>query len=149
MEKKFSQTRRDNISAGQKAARKDPTKRIDQKKSIKATKLLKGVILDIIESPNPLNIKVVRQPLINEIKKSDRQSWQILLDAFIEYFFIRQRRPLRESLNILEKAILIKVLSHVNGNQAHAAKFLGVKHTTLHEKVKRHNIKFFKGPIKD
>ena len=86
---------------------------------------------------------------MDEIKKSDELGRQILFDDFIEYFFMRQRRPLPEILNILEKAILIKVLSHVNGNQKDAAKFLGVKYSTLYQKVKKHNIKFLKNPIED
>jgi len=86
---------------------------------------------------------------IDEMKNSDDRCWEILLDVFIEYFFVRQRRPLRESLNFLEKAILIKVLSSVNGKQKDAAKFLDLKYTTLSEKIKKYNIKFFKNPIKD
>ena len=30
-----------------------------------------------------------------------------------------------------------------------AAKFLGIKYTTLHEKVKKYNIKFSKNPVED
>ena len=82
-------------------------------------------------------------------KKLDERLSQILLDIFIEYFFMKQRRPLREGLKVLEKAILIEVLSHVNGKQTDAAKFLGIKKTTLHQKIKKYNIKIFKGPIKD
>lgn len=149
MPKKLSQAMKDRISAGQKDAWKDPSKRPNQKKRIEAKKLLKDAILDRIESPNPLNIEAARQTLTDDVKKSDEQGWQILLDIFIEYFFTRQKRPLREILNILEKTILIKVLSRVNGNQKDAAKFLDLKYTTLHEKVKKHNIKFFKSPIED
>ena len=149
MPKELSQAMKDRISAGQIDALKNPSKRMNQKKRIEAKKLLKYAIPDRIESPNPLNIEVARQAPIDEINKSDKQGWQILLDVFIEYFFMRQRRPLRETLNIIEKAILIKVLSHVDGNQKDAAKFLNLKYTTLHEKVKKYNIKFSKNPIED
>ena len=135
---------KDRISAAQKDSWKDPAKRVDQKKCIEAKKLSKGATSDIIESPNPLNIKAARQAPIDEIKKSDDRCWQILIDIFIKYFFMRQRRPLKESLNILEKAILIKVLSSVNGNLKDAAKFLDLKYTTLYEKIKKYNIKFLK-----
>jgi len=127
MPKELSQAMKDRISAGQKDAWKDPSKRIYQKKRVATKRLLKD----------------------DDVKKLDEQGLQILLDVFIEYFFMRRRRPLREILNILEKAILTKVLSHVNGNQRDAAKFLNLKYTTLHEKVKKHNIKFFKSPIAD
>ncbi|KKN46786.1 hypothetical protein LCGC14_0669660, partial [marine sediment metagenome] len=59
----------------------------------------------------------------------------------------RRRKSLREVQDILEKAILIKVLSYVNGNQKDAANFLGIKYTTLNEKIKKYNIKFSKSPI--
>ncbi|MBA7604151.1 hypothetical protein ES703_11270 [subsurface metagenome] len=147
MAKNLSQATKDRISTGQKDAWRDPTKRIEQKKRIEAKRLLKGAVPDQVESPSPLNIENAQQAPIDEIKKSDDRCWEILLNNFMEYFFIRQRRPLRESLNILEKAILIKVLSSVNCNQKDAAKFLGIKYTTLHEKIKKYNIKFFKSPI--
>ena len=84
---------------------------------------------------------------IDEMKKSDDRCWEILLGVFMEYFFVRKRRPLRESLNFLEKAILIKVLSSVNGKQKDAANFLGINYTTLCAKIKKHNIKYLKSPI--
>jgi len=130
-----------------------------------AKKLLKDKIPDRIDFLNSIN-KVARQGLhvgceyrvknignlksiIDEIKEPGEQTWQILLDEILEYFFISQRRPLREIQNILEKAILIKVLSRVNGNQRRAAKFLGIKNTTLGYKIKKHNIKFQRLPIGD
>jgi|GEM_PF-1089765 len=140
----LSQVTKDRISAGQKDSWKDPTKRVDQKKRIEAKRLLKATSPSRIESQGPLNIENVWQAPIDEIKKSDDRCWQILIDIFIKYFFMRQRRPLRESLNILEKAILIKVLSSVNGNLKDAAKFLDLKYTTLYEKIKKYNIKFLK-----
>ena len=147
MLKKHSQVTKDRISARNKDSWEDPTKRIKQKKRIEAKKLLKDATSDRIESPNPLNIENVWQAPIDEMKKSDDRSWEILLNVFMEYFFMRKRRPLRESLNILEKAILIKVLYSVNGKQKDAAKFLGINYTTLCEKIKKHNIKFLKSPI--
>ena len=147
MAKNLSQATKDKIVAGQKDSWENPTKRIEQKKRIDAKRLLKDAVPDQIESPGPLNIEAARQAPIDEIKKSDDRSWEVLLNAFIEYFFIRQRRPFRESLNVLEKAILIKVLSSVNASQKDAAKFLDLKYTTLHEKIKKYNIKFFKSPI--
>ena len=73
MEKKYPQTHRDKIAAGQKDAWKDPTKRVEQKKRIEAKKLLKQSAKDRIESPNPLNIEKARQALIDEIGKLDAQ----------------------------------------------------------------------------
>ena len=145
--RKYSQTHRDKISAKQKDSWKDPTKRVEQKKHIEAKRLLKNTISDRIESPSPLNIENARQALIDEMKNSDDRCWEILLTAFMEYFFVRKRKPFRESLNILEKAILIRVLSSVNGKQKDAAKFLGLKYTTMNEKIKKYNIEFFKSPI--
>jgi len=73
MGKKYPQTHRDKIAAGQKDSWEDPTKRVEQKKRIEAKKLLKGTSPGKIESPNPLNIESARQALIDEIKKLDDQ----------------------------------------------------------------------------
>jgi predicted metal-dependent hydrolase len=73
MPKELSQAMKDRISAGQKDAWRDPSKRINQKKRIKTKRLLKGAASDRIESPSPLNIENARQALMDEIKKLDGQ----------------------------------------------------------------------------
>ncbi len=67
---------------------------------------------------------------------------------FINYYSETQRVPLKELMNMVERAILIRTLSQVNGNLKSAAKSLGLKYTTLHEKIKKYNIRFRKEPIK-
>ena len=71
MEKKFSQAHKDKISDKAKDSWSDPTKRVEQKKRIKAKRQLKSTIPDRIESPAPLNIENARQALIDEMKKLD------------------------------------------------------------------------------
>ncbi len=68
---------------------------------------------------------------------------------FLKYFSSTQRVPLKELMNMVEKAILIRTLSQLNGNLKNAAKSLGLKYTTLHEKIKKYNIRFRKELIKD
>lgn len=68
---------------------------------------------------------------------------------FITCFFLKKKAHLKEFIEEFEKAILIKTLSIFNGNQKIAAKFLGIKYTTLNEKVRRHNIHFHKYPIEN
>jgi len=94
-----------------------------------------------------LTIDSISPGYLDEWKEKAR-SWEVL-NLFIEQFCMKQAIPLSELMNILEKTILIKVLSNLNGNQKEAAKFLGIKYTTLHEKVKKYNIKFLKNPIHD
>lgn len=65
---------------------------------------------------------------------------------FIEYFFMSDDIPLKELINSIEKSVILRTLSRVNGNQKDAAKILGVKYTTLNEKVKKYNINFRKEP---
>ncbi len=68
---KLSQTHKDKISDKAKDSWSDPTKRVEQKKRIKAQRQLKSTISDRIESPSPLNIENARQALIDEMKKLD------------------------------------------------------------------------------
>ena len=67
-----------------------------------------------------------------------------LFRLFIEYFCMRQRVPLRDLIGNIERTILVETLSYFEGNQKKAAEFLGIKHTTLNEKIKRYNIRFQK-----
>jgi DNA-binding protein Fis len=70
-----------------------------------------------------------------------------VFELFIEYFCIRQRVPFKELIGSVEKSILIRTLSQCKGCQKSAAKFLGIKYTTLNEKLKRYNINFEKKPF--
>ncbi len=79
------------------------------------------------------DIKIKRDGLIN----------QILMNHYQE----ESRFDLRDFMDKLERAVLIKALSIFNGNQKDAAAFLDMKYTTLHEKVKRHKINFRKSPF--
>jgi DNA-binding NtrC family response regulator len=54
---------------------------------------------------------------------------------------------LKDFIESLERAILIKMLCKFNGNQRDTAEFLGLKHTTLHQKIKKYNIQFRKTAI--
>jgi DNA-binding NtrC family response regulator len=68
-----------------------------------------------------------------------------IIDQFIDQFCIKQIKhkvPLKDLLNKIEKVILIKVLSRFNGRHKAASRFLKIKNTTLHEKMKRHKIRF-------
>ena len=64
----------------------------------------------------------------------------------IERFTQEELFPLKNLVSIFERAVLIKVLSRFNGNQKKAADYLGLKLTTLSEKIKKHGILFRKEP---
>lgn len=55
--------------------------------------------------------------------------------------------PLKEMMDSVERSVILRTLHKVNGNQKKAAKILGVKYTTLNEKIKRYNILFPKKPV--
>lgn len=65
-------------------------------------------------------------------------------EPVIEHFCFEQHIPLKELIDSFERAVLIKVLSKFNGNQRQSAKYLGMKSSTLNEKIKKHNIHFKK-----
>ena len=66
---------------------------------------------------------------------------------FIEYFIMNTGIPLKKLLGGIERNIILRTLSMVKGNQKRAAKILGVKHTTLNEKIKKFDIQIQKIPI--
>ncbi len=64
----------------------------------------------------------------------------------VEFFCRKETLPLKEFIVNLEKCIILKALSKFNGNQKAAAEFLGIKYTTLNEKIKKYKIDFKKSP---
>lgn len=73
-----------------------------------------------------------------------------LFNFFVDYYCLKNNEvQLKELLKKLERRIIIKALSRCNGNQRQAAECLGLKHTTLHEKVKKYHIHFLKQPTQE
>jgi transcriptional regulator of acetoin/glycerol metabolism len=66
---------------------------------------------------------------------------------FIKTFSMNKPITLKGFINRFERTVIFSVLSRVNGNQKKAAEILGVRYTTLNEKVKRHKIRFHKHPV--
>jgi DNA-binding NtrC family response regulator len=80
-------------------------------------------------------------------KQPRKRNKKNALDSFIKYAFMNNGIDLKEFLEELERTLIIKTLSKFNGNQKDSARFLGIKYTTLHEKIRRYNIHFRKEPV--
>jgi len=100
-----------------------------------------------------LNLNTILQ-YMNDIKlESQQQNFpgkkenKDLLEFLIGYLFVNDNINFKEFIEEIERAILIKALAKFNGNQMKTAKFLGIKYTTLNEKVKRYKIYFRKKPF--
>lgn len=75
---------------------------------------------------------------------------QDLIQLFIDqHLAAKEPLCLSELMKEIERTILIKSLAQFNGNQKDVARFLGIKYTTLHEKVKKYKIRFQKKPVLD
>lgn len=68
------------------------------------------------------------------------------LGFFVEVLCQNVPFTLRIFLDSLEKEILFAVLAQVGGNQKKAARALGLKYTTLNEKIRKYKIGFEKKP---
>jgi len=77
-------------------------------------------------------------------RTGSRISKRDFLTNFLEHFCVKNEISFRELMDQLERAFLVRILSEMNGNQKLASEILGIKHTTLHEKVKKHRIQFKK-----
>jgi len=64
-----------------------------------------------------------------------------LFTSVFEYFIMSKRTPLKKLMMRMERHIIVRTLNKVDGNRRMAAKILGIKNTTLHEKIKRHDIR--------
>jgi len=69
------------------------------------------------------------------------------IDLFIEDFYLKRKTPLKDFLTDIELRLIIFSLNEANGNQRKAANILGIKPTTLNEKLRRHKIRFRKTTI--
>jgi len=49
--------------------------------------------------------------------------------------------PLKELMTRMERHIIVRTLNKVDGNRRMAAEILGIKNTTLHEKIKKYDIR--------
>ena len=67
-----------------------------------------------------------------------------LIDPLIQEYFQEEGLPLKTFISYLEIRLILSSLEKTRGNQKEAARILGVRYTTLHEKVKRYNIGFHK-----
>jgi transcriptional regulator with GAF, ATPase, and Fis domain len=79
----------------------------------------------------------VAVPLENVKAVNDRT-----VDEFVQKLYADDDNlSLKQMMDELERMIIVKVLSKVNGHQRRAAKILGLKPTTLFEKAKRYRIR--------
>lgn len=69
-----------------------------------------------------------------------------ILDQFMEIVSNSNGVSLSTLMTDFEKAILMKALTQFNGNLRKTSIFLGVKYTTLHQKMKKYNIIIRKSP---
>ena len=63
------------------------------------------------------------------------------LQLFFEYFIKDKRTPLKKLMMRIERDIIVRTLNKADGNRKIAAKILGVKVTTFHEKISRYKIR--------
>jgi len=64
-----------------------------------------------------------------------------LFTSVFEHFIISKRMPLKELMTRMERHIIVRTLNKVDGNRRMAAEILGIKNTTLHEKIKKYDIR--------
>ena len=82
--------------------------------------------------------------LSHQAKVNEKVFCEAFFNFFLDYFYMEESVDLKDFLNSLERAILVKMLDKFNGNQKDTAAFLGMNHTTLNQKVRRHKIHFDK-----
>ena len=91
--------------------------------------------------------KIFSPALLKTERIADSQEffWEDYLALAVDrYCTWGGRMPLRRFLEHVEKEVLLQALNKVDGNLKDAARLLGVKYTTLHEKLKKHGIRFRK-----
>ena len=101
--------------------------------------IMENLALDFLDKSDKKYGKVKDSPAKDEIRKE-------MYKFIVEFFCKKETLSLKEFIMTLEKCIILRTLSKYNGNQKDAAKFLGIKYTTLNEKIKKYKIDFRKSP---
>ena len=70
-----------------------------------------------------------------------------VFDIFMEHLCRERPILLKDLMDRIEKDLIVRSLRMAGGNQKQAAGILGVKYTTLHEKLKKFGIHFPKPPV--
>ena len=65
-----------------------------------------------------------------------------ILGSLVDEFHANRMASLKEFLANIERSLIIETLEKTKGDQKKAAEILGLKYTTLHEKIKRYHIYF-------
>jgi len=78
----------------------------------------------------------------DEQSLSREEVWETILNEALDRLCSDESVFLKEFIDELEKKLIFRTLFRANGNRKQAAEFLGIKYTTLHEKLKKHNIRF-------
>ena len=71
------------------------------------------------------------------------------VDFFVEFFCREKPVFLKDLMDQIEKCVIYRVLCLTRGNQRQAAMALGIKYTTLNEKLKKYGIRFLKTPVEN
>jgi transcriptional regulator of acetoin/glycerol metabolism len=70
-----------------------------------------------------------------------------VLSFLVDLLIDKEEASLPDLMCTVEKNILMNALGQCNGNIKKASKLLGIKYTTLYEKLKKYNISFRKQPV--
>ncbi len=62
--------------------------------------------------------------------------------SLFEEFYANRMASLKEFMSNIERSLILDTLEKTKGDQKKAAEILGLKYTTLHEKIKRYHIYF-------
>ncbi len=65
-----------------------------------------------------------------------------MFGSLFEEFYAVRMASLKEFLANIERSLILDTLEKTKGDQKKAAEILGLKYTTLHEKIKRYHICF-------
>ncbi len=69
-----------------------------------------------------------------------KEQGEELLNHLLDKFMLKGEFPLKNFLSYVELSILALTLKKCNGTPCEAAKILGIRTTTLHEKLKKHSL---------
>ena len=81
-----------------------------------------------------------------KLKTASPKEWKLknfqkeIFDHLIEMYIAKRGAALPDIIADIEKSILLKALDQFSGNLKDTAHFLGIKYSTLYNKMKKYNL---------
>lgn len=109
-------------------------------KTENSAQAIKDILPPVVNSENAYK----KYAILEEHAASREDRWETMLNSALDWLYSFKSSTMKDFMEEFERRLIIHTLFKTNGNRKQAASLLGIKYTTLHEKIKKFKIRFNK-----